>query len=138
MFKTPSALPAGWLRSAQLWVIACSNRPSPSLHTFYCCCYSKLELPLTRAFDAGKTAACVQLIPDPAAPGRLKPGAIEPVLSVRDVEVPVSSGGIGRRYAASAWAKKALASCRWVVGHPNWFDVWGYGALSLTQGGTTT
>jgi hypothetical protein len=69
----------------------------------------QLELPLTKAFDAGKTAACVQLLPDPEAPGRLKPGAIEPVLSIRDVEVPLVSG---RTYHKASRAKKAVASCK--------------------------
>jgi hypothetical protein len=75
----------------------------PHSRLCHCHCYSlpptptliipqQLELPLSNAFDAGKTAACVQLVLNPEAPGRLKPGAIEPVLSVRDTEVRVYWG----------------------------------------------
>lgn len=49
--------------------------------------YLQLKFPLTSTFNASKTAACVQLLPDPNTPGHLKPGALEPLLSVHDVEV---------------------------------------------------
>jgi hypothetical protein len=68
-----------------------------------------LELPLTNLFDTGKTAVCVHLGPDPETPGRLKPGSLEPVTSIRDVEVPVASD---KNHAATKRSKRAIASCK--------------------------
>jgi hypothetical protein len=69
----------------------------------------QLELPLTNLLDAGKTAVCVHLVPDPEMPGRLKPGSLEPVTSIRDVETPVKSD---KQHAGTKRSKRAIASCR--------------------------
>lgn len=95
---------------------------NPSRHT-------QLELPLSKAFDASKSTACVQLLPDPATPGRLKPGAVEPVVSVRSMELSApapssaSSGSSGRKYSSTKprIVKRSVATCSvaqqgmWVV-----------------------
>lgn len=99
----------GEQRTPQLCPLLLLHKMSAALAAAAATMFLQLELPLTNAFDAGKTAACVQLLHYPEAPGRLKPGAIEPVLSIRDLEVPVVSG---RTYQKASRAKKAVASCK--------------------------
>jgi len=57
----------------------------------------------------------VQLLPDPATPGRLKAGTLEPVVSIRDIELPAAFAGKPSSFkkgAAKQRVKRAVATCR--------------------------